>query len=145
MSEIKTLAEMAAFLESLKVSEYPGYSSGTWTPTFTGFTLGSEPVMVCRWVIVGKLCHCFARNSTSGTSNATGFTISAPFTAANVAGAQWGEACYFAVDNSVATANAAVSIDPNTNVFNLLKNASFTGWTAGLLKGASFKIIYELP
>ena len=52
-----------------------------WSPTFTGFS--ADPTAVtARYTLAGKMCHCYF-SMTAGTSNATTFTMTLPFAAAN--------------------------------------------------------------
>lgn len=54
----------------------------TWTPTFTGFS--ADPTNVnARYSVNGKMCTVICE-MTAGTSNATSFTLTLPFTAGTV-------------------------------------------------------------
>lgn len=56
-----------------------------WTPTFTGFS--SNPTsLVNRFNLVGTMCTLTMRQVNAGTSNSTGFTMTAPIAAANPSG-----------------------------------------------------------
>mgnify|MGYP001592055952 FL=1 len=52
----------------------------TWTPTFTGFSTAPTN-FTARYILIGKMCCLIYRTGTPGTSNATNFTMTAPFAA----------------------------------------------------------------
>jgi hypothetical protein len=122
------------------------YSSGVWTPTFTGFS--ADPANpICRYVLVGKMCTCFVTMPNSGTSSTTGFTMTAPFTATTVATAVWGNLFWTGVDNgSVLTTPGSVRIISAGTSFILRKtiDGADASWTNANGKCASFAITYEI-
>lgn len=54
-----------------------GSTSGTWTPTFTGFS-ADPSIAEAKYSLVGKSCTINLRLG-NGTSNATTFTFTLPF------------------------------------------------------------------
>lgn len=118
-----------------------GYSEGSWIPTFTGFS--SNPTSVtANYILIGKMCFVSVA-MTAGTSNATTFTMSMPFTAA-----AWVQSLSVTtvVNNStVATTAGRVLISSGGGVFNFYINGSNTGtWTASGTKGVSFNMCYYI-
>lgn len=116
--------------------------SGTWIPTFTGFSV--DPTVTCaRYVLVGKLCTVFVHLG-NGTSNATTFTISAPFQASNPTGTvYWMNAVAYATDVGVVVAGGCYAYMTNNDTsITLIKGA--TNWTNTGNKRAVFTLIYEV-
>lgn len=117
-------------------------AKGVWTPTFTGFS--ADPATpVVRYIKSGTVCTVSVRCINAGTSNATGFTISAPFTAANITNMTWNVKAGEGVDNSVYTSDIGVYISASSAAFTITRNGSATGWTNAGGKGANFQITYE--
>ena len=141
-SLIEVVQALQAKAERENTNENAGYSTGTWTPSFTGFSANPTGVMA-RYVLIGKLVTCFVYMGGAGTSNTAGFTVSAPFTAATVAGGAWMNAIAYCVDNSAGAAAGYAQIASAGTVFTLTKSAG-AGWTAALTKLAHFTITYEI-
>lgn len=127
--------------ERENANENAGYVSGTWTPTFTGFSVNPTSV-VARYIQIGKLCVAMVVMGGAGTSNATGFTVSAPIQAATVAGMTWMGVCAYAQDNSAGISGAYAQIASAGTVFTLNK-ATGAVWTGANGKLADFTILYE--
>jgi len=110
-----------------------------WVPTFTGFS--ADPTSVtARYTLSGKMCTAYFF-ATSGTSNATTFTITLPFAAANVEDPQT-----FAgnvVDNGTGKVGI-VRTRVNSNVLDVYNGATGTAFTASGAKNAAFSITYEI-
>jgi hypothetical protein len=145
MSEdlIRKVNALERRLSDLERKEYaPVYS--TWTPTFTGFS--ADPASpICRYVLVGKMCTAFVRLPNTGTSNATTFTVSAPFTAATVANMLWGTTWWTAVDNGVTlTVPGRLWIASAGTAFLLYKDTTGAAWTNSGTKSANFTLTYEI-
>ena len=111
----------------------------TWVPTYTGFSADPSTI-TARYILIGKLCtvHLFAAGA--GTSNATTFTVTLPFAAANTS-IQYHH--ILAVDNGVvSTGRLALAV--NSNIVTLSKAITGTAWTASGTKNADFTITYEI-
>ena len=124
--------------------QVPVYTTGTWTPTFGGFSIApANPI--CRYTLVGKLMILNVATPTMGTSNATTFTLTLPpgYTTPVLTSMVWGNNWFVAVDNSVYLATPArVSIGNNTNIIDVFKiNTSAASWTASGTKGVYFTLI----
>lgn len=119
---------------------WPGWFA--YTPTFTGFS--AAPVGIHRWSARGNTIHLIVRVVTFGTSDATGFTITAPIAQANVSADLL---TYFslglAVDNGSNSSGDLGRIPNNSATITLLKGASPTGWTNSGNKGANFQFFYQ--
>jgi hypothetical protein len=112
----------------------PTFESGhaTWVPTITGFTATVPTSAVYLYRIVGRRVIAESSQGGNGTSNATTFTMTAPFTAVTLASAFWAAPGYAPVDNgSLQTATAWVSLASNSATINVWKNADggTTAWT----------------
>ena len=112
---------------------------GTWTdytPVFTGFSL-DPTVTIAKYCKIGKLCFLSVFLGGTATSNATTFTITAPFNAA------FSISSVFAnpVDNGAAVAPGHLNMAPGSNVINLYKSA-FAAWTSSGTKRGSFTFFY---
>ncbi len=116
----------------------------TWTPTLTGFS--ADPASaVYRYRVINKTCYIVVSQPNSGTSNATGFTITLPFTAATVTGMTWHITIPLVFDNSVISTTkdtAQISSAGSTITLNKANNAS--GWTNSGGKRATFQMFYEI-
>lgn len=119
-------------------------ASSAWTPSFTGFSANPASPVGQYWQI-GKLVIAMLRLPSTGTSNATSFTISAPVAARTLAGALWGCAAWDATDNGAYTADVKISIASAASTFTILKGGSTTGWTASGAKAVNFCAWYESP
>lgn len=140
----KQIDDLANRIGQLERRPKTSYKIGTWTPTLAGF-LTNPTIVIARYILDGKKCTCFV-STNNGTSNATNFTISAPFTAATVANHYWGGVVWLYYDNSLpGTAVGSVYIGSAGTVFTLRKTAdSDTSWTAANLKGAKLMIDFEI-
>lgn len=114
----------------------------SWTPVFTGFSADPTDV-VARYLRFGALCWVQVYMGTAGTSNATGFTVSAPITAATVSGGFWRNSLSFYEDNNTNYRNGGeVTIASAGTVFTLYTPG--TNWTGSSEKRAFFQIFYEV-
>lgn len=114
----------------------------TYVPTYTGFS-ANPTVQAARYCVVGKLCAVHIR-LTAGTSNATTFTMTLPFAAANTAQQIFP---IVGVDaGTTPTTACSLYTRVNSNIADLYKTLSSTGagWTASGSKGANFVITYEI-
>ncbi len=114
-----------------------------YTPTLTGFS--ADPTnTVNRFVMDGKKVTAFIRQASTGTSNATTFTITLPITAATITNARWsGHATV--TDNSVTQATPGymrvISGGAGISVF---KDSAETVWTGSGGKALSVgQVTYE--
>ena len=114
-------------------------SSGSWVPTFTGFSANPTGV-TARYNTIGKLCQCYVY-MTSGTSNATTFTMTLPFAAANTTVQTFFGAV--GVDNNI-NQNSWVRTRMNSNILDVFRTVTTNTWTASGTKGVFFTITYEI-
>lgn len=107
-----------------------GAASQAWTPTLTGFS--ADPASaVYRYTQVGKIVTLYISQPNNGTSNATGFTITLPVTAATITGMTWGASVGQIVNNSaVPTTPGLAQITSGGTVLNLYSSSSGANWTA---------------
>lgn len=124
-------------------SSAPLGASTAWTATHTGFS--ANPTYVAQYWQIGKLVHAFYRSVSFGTSNTTGFTISAPVTARTLANMVWVNRLALVWDNGAySTSPGTVYIQSAGTVFNILFNQNgSTLWTASGTKAVDFQISYE--
>lgn len=122
-----------------------GYPAAfTFTPTYTGFSVNPTGG-VMRFSVHGRKVHIFRRGGTFGTSNATGFTIGVPITAATTPDFQVGGMA-FVIDNGGAQASPArMYIQAGTSTITLEKTYASGAWTASGSKDAEFNnFTYEI-
>lgn len=111
----------------------------TWTPTYTGFSADPASTLA-RYILDGKRCTLFV-NTGTGTSNATAFTMTMPFTAKSASFAANGRA----VDAGAAkTTNLFMTTTASSNVLTLYTSPAAGAWTNTGLKAASFEFTYEI-
>lgn len=114
-----------------------------YTPSsVTGFS--TNPTATYRFHITGRICTVTTRRSADGTSNATGFTVSAPVAAANPVTYQWTAPCTGTNNGVALTAPGLVQILNNSSTINVYGNYAAGGWTASGAKGADFTLSYEM-
>ena len=120
------------------------FQDGIWTPTFTGFSADPAGV-IALYALWGNRCRVDVVMPNAGTSNATDFTVSAPFPAAVVSGMSWGGVWWTAQDNGAfLTAPGRVYISSGGSVFALLKDTVNAAWTASGAKKAYFGLEYQI-
>ena len=135
----------------------------TWSvPTFTNANLIQTPCYETPWTIYAPTLTGFSANPTStvyqyklimsevyirskqganGTSNGTGFTMTAPFTAMTLTNASWLTCGMPSTDNgTVGTTPASVAIVSGSPTINLYKNTDLgvTAWTNANGKRVTF-------
>ena len=117
-------------------------TTGTWAPTFTGFS--ADPANgVYRYLVIGDWVFLDVRMPSNGTSNAVGFTITLPFTAKTITNMAWFSAAV-GIDNSATLTTAArAGIASGATVIDLKKDFSGADWTNAGGKRASFSIHYQ--
>jgi hypothetical protein len=140
--KVKQLSDQ---LDELRKNEYPAYVQGTWTPVYTGFSV--DPVQECTYTVIGRVCWLTVGLwSVAGTSNATGFTITAPFTAPFAAAVA--PITYFPVrfmDNGVTSPTPGMArIASGSNVISLFTNWAGAAWTNANTKVGSFGMYFRI-
>lgn len=118
----------------------------TWGPSLTGFSVNPTNSDY-SYILNGKMCTVFIRQGGAGTSNATGFTVSAPFTAATRSNALWGNSLFTTTDNGVdQTTPGVIYIASAGTVFTLAKTTAgvAASWTGSSTKRADGQITYEI-
>lgn len=120
-----------------------GAAWSTWTPTLTGFS-ANPTNSVYYYKQVGKIVYLMIAQTTAGTSNATGFTISLPVTARTLTNAIW-SATGTGTDNGTTLTQPCLGlIQSGGTVLNLYKDTSTNVWTAaGNKRVAWLNIFYE--
>lgn len=114
----------------------------TFTVTVTGFS--SNPAnMVGRYSLVGKTCTMVVYMPTTGTSNATTLTVTAPFTSANQ-GVQYQSTNGQCTDGGAYYGAVFADLSPNSTSISLSRAAGTLGWTASLGKSANFMLTFEI-
>lgn len=113
---------------------------GTWTPSFGGF---STPPTVdqANYIKDGKRCTIHVAMSGSSVSNATTFTITLPFAAANTATQSF--TLFLPVDNgSTLSVLGRLVTRVNSTTADLFTSVTSGTWTASGVKRASISITY---
>ena len=100
-----------------------------YSPTSTGFS--AVPTGVAgRFSVKGGVCFVTIRQATNGTSSASGFNVTLPVQAANVAGAQW-TAPAMIVDNGAVPATPGLAvINAASSSISLYTNYAGAAFTA---------------
>jgi len=125
--------------EVVAVETQLGVNAGrwyNWTPTFGGFS--TNPSGVCRYCIIGKLCHVVIHLTSSGTSNANTFTISLPVPCA--------QQTYTSIPryNNNGWEYGGFANIGYTAVGLGTNSAGLTGWTTSGSKTAYIQFFYEV-
>lgn len=117
-------------------------SVGTYSPTFTGFSADpASPVL--RYTKIGQKVDLTFRMPNQGTSNATGFTMTLPFTAATIANMAWEVKCGSAFSSGAYAADVEAFINSAGTTLIFAKGGSTTGFVNdGLGKSANGQISY---
>lgn len=113
-----------------------------YTPTFTGFSV--DPSGFYQFSITGGMCYVSVRLNTSGTSNATTFTVSLPVTAAGKTSTAQRFPIAVTDNGSGQAAPGQAIISQGDTTVSLFKDWTGTAWTASGAKAASFSIWYPI-
>ena len=131
-----TLSATAAFnwsvptFTSSNLIQQPIYESEfmTWAPSPTGFS--SVPTATLyQYRFVGKDIVMRYREGTNGTSNATSFGGTAPFTALTITNGNWNAQTNGVDNGTVLTAPSAITITSGVNTLTMLKDLAAAAWT----------------
>jgi hypothetical protein len=120
-------------------------SPGTYldyVPTYGGFSANPTSV-TARYVLIGKMCHVYILRGANGTSNATTFTLTLPFAAANTA-IQSAALATVVNNSSVLTAPGRIDTVVNSTTANLYTTAGAAAWTGSGGKRAFVNLTYEI-
>ena len=114
----------------------------SWTPTFTGFS--TDPVVtVARYTVVGKMVT-MRLQTTSGTSDATTFTITIPVTASST-GKQFLSIAQVVNNGAFQTGQGLLRLNASSSTADVYRNGDqgATTWFAGGGKRVAFVVTYE--
>jgi hypothetical protein len=116
-----------------------------WTPTLTGFS-ANPTNSVYRYSLNGKVCTLAIRQGANGTSNATTFTISLPFTAATITNMLWMAPTAAIVNNGATpTTSGMAQIASAGTTMELFIDQNNGAWTAANGKRVKgMQIVYEI-
>ncbi len=112
----------------------------SYSPTIAGFSVDPSTI-VSRYFLIGKKCTVII-NTNNGTSNATTFTITAPFTSVNNAN-QDAYVVGVGVNNGADVLSIA-TLPANSNVITLYNGLKNGAWDNTGNKGASFELTFEV-
>lgn len=117
--------------------------SVTWSPTVAGFS-ANPTGGVFTYQKIGRMCTLFISGGAAGTSNATTYTYTLPFTAATRGGMEWKASLAQGYNNGAyLTANGLMKIVSAGTVVNLYTTQGEGAWTGSGGKVASGTITYE--
>jgi hypothetical protein len=100
-----------------------------YNPTSGGFSVAPSGV-IARFSIKGGVCSVSIRQSNNGTSNSSGFSVTLPVQAANVAGAQWTAPAMIVDNGAVPTTPGLAVINAGAGSIALYINYAGTAFTA---------------
>jgi hypothetical protein len=124
----------------------PKYESDwlAWAPTFTGFS--ADPTMIARYkVLQDRALTVFLDATAVGTSNATTFYATSPWTARAVTGAIWQAQMAYYDNSSWSTTTGKGRLLENTNQIEFYTNMTTGAWTASNNKSLrSFVLFLEI-
>lgn len=100
-----------------------------WTPTYTGFSSAPSGGSY-RYQVQYGVARFMTNQTTTGTSNSTGLTITIPWTTKNLAGAYWTSACQVMDNGAVKAGLGLVGCAPNVNVLTCYPDGTGGNWTA---------------
>lgn len=100
-----------------------------YNPTSGGFSAAPTGV-VARFSIKGGVCSVSIRQANNGTSNSSGFSVTLPVPAANVAGAQWTAPAMVVDNGAVPTTPGLAVINAASASIALYINYAGTAFTA---------------
>jgi len=123
-----TNVAISAIYVSRAVSPFGFPGAFNWSPTLVGFSANPTTTMY-EFACNGKECTVRVRQVTSGTSNATTFTISAPITAATVTNGIWGEAGLTVYNNGTRAYTGNAYINSAASVITIELDSAGTAWT----------------
>ena len=107
----------------------PGGAWTDWTPTVTGFSV--EPTGVTyRYKKIGRTVHLAIRQLANGTSNATSFTISLPYTATTITDMLWCGSALVSNGGVTLTTPGLLAISSGATVLDVYKDFAAGTWTA---------------
>ena len=129
-----TLGASASYNWSLPnslVLNYPVFETDflTYAPTLTGFSANPTNT-IYQYQVQGKQVIVRSRQQANGTSNGTGFTMTAPFTSQTLTNASWQAAAMPVVDNGAASATVGlVGVGSASASITVQRDALATAWT----------------
>src|SRR3990170_4526164 len=138
-----TLANAAITLPYYSYQEAPqGFPDWfNWTVSFTGFSVAPS-VVASRFQVIAKTCL-FTIVTNQGTSNAAGFTMTSPITAATVSGMKWNGPTGYIVNNGAGVAAGQWEIVSAGTAFTLYTSGG-GAWAAANGKAAELSGFYEI-
>jgi len=119
-----------------------GMTEGTWTPTYTGFS--ADPTNgIYRYTLQGRKCcmTVIIPAGNHGTSNATTFTMTLPFTAATITNMRWYKVLDYTVNSGFEVVATSKGWIDSAGTIITLGQGSASGassWGAASLKSASW-------
>ncbi len=137
---IDEIGKLKREVERLKRVEVGGVWTA-WTPTAVGWA--ATPTVVARYCLIGKLC--FFDIYATGTSNATGTTLTLPYTAATVTDLNWSGASANSTDNgTLSTSGGRWAIASAGTTVAFLKDMANGAWTDSGTKTVRAQGFYEV-
>lgn len=141
------LSAGAAFnwsIPSALVLNFPYFSTDWlyWNPVHTGFSVAPSSGAT-RYRLDGGLATLAYNPLTTGTSNGTGYTITSPFLAKNIANYFQYSTTAWTRNNGVDEANGVLWLSPGGNTITV-RRSTLTTWTASGGKIVTFNYVYEI-
>lgn len=138
-----TMEDVATLIDGAFGASGPLGASTAWTITHTGFS--ANPTYVAQYWKIGRMVICTYNPTAVGTSNATGYTVTAPVTARTLAGMVWSTRLTTVYDNSAYSTSPGIAqiASAGTTISLLFNQNGSTLWTNAGNKLAAFTLIYE--
>lgn len=116
-----------------------------WSPTMVGWS-SNPPNGFYRFSISGKTCTVTVRQASTGVSDSTSVTFTAPVPAASInSNEYWGAVMWGGRDNNAAlTTPGMCYIQSGSSTISCFKDQSGAGWTASSNKAVNFTLSYEI-
>ncbi len=115
-----------------------------WAPTSCGFSTYDPSASMNRFKIAGQQCFLAIRQTNSGCSGASTFTISLPVQAATVSNAFWADAITAYTNNASAELSGRCAIGSACTTMALYTNLTSGSWVSSGCKRANIlNVFYE--
>lgn len=115
-------------------------SWANWTPSYTGFS--ANPTLITRWYSIGgKTAFVTIAETSSGTSNATTFTITLPFTPKST---QFIGGFRIKDNGGYSTTQGGIGLTAGSTTASIFRDATGTAFTTSNAKACDGSFVCEI-